>query len=374
MKKNILIALFIIIIASGSIIYFRSQNTSGEDKQDTRIEKALAKKDCPPKPKVPNFGPAYEGPLIDTHIHIPHIQEGPLSALSSSPTLGGNVTLGDYECVFNMEGTSKAFAFFPVFKEFKDIHLGIVKGASEQYQDIFVPFIMPPDSDNDLGGFPTVKAEILKEMLNVFPGLFRGYGEIGLYARRNDRGEIVGGAELPPDAERLKEIYPVIRDNNLLIYFHLGEGQQDSYEKTLSANPDINFIFHGDQLVLNENGEQNLKAIDEILNRHKNVYYGIDELYGDVWLLRPDKKKEEFLAHFENYKSLLRKDVATWKAFIERHPDQVLWGTDRGVANNWSMDPEVGMTLTRYARTFIALLAPEVQEKFAHQNAERLIK
>jgi hypothetical protein len=94
---------------------------------------------------------------------------------------------------------------------------------------------------------------------------------------------------------------------------------------------------------------------------------------GDVWLLRPEVSKEKFLSHFENYEQLLAKDLVTWKGFIERHPDQVIWGTDRGAFVIWSVDEEVGMTLTNYARAFIAHLDPEVQEKIAYKNAERII-
>ena len=69
---------------------------------------------------------------------------------------------------------------------------------------------------------------------------------------------------------------------------------------------------------------------------------------------------------------MLGKDLATWKDFIERHPDQVLWGTDRGVGSTWSLDPEVALTLNNYTRAFIGRLDPSVQEKFAYKNAERL--
>ncbi|HEY4527319.1 MAG TPA: amidohydrolase family protein, partial [Candidatus Paceibacterota bacterium] len=179
---------------------------------------------------------------------------------------------------------------------------------------------------------------------------------------------------LPPDSARMRAIYPVVRQHDLLVYVHLGEGQQTSFERALSENPDINFIFHGDQLIVyGQNGRQDLSALDEILTRHPNAFYGIDELYGDTWLLRPDVSKEKFFAHFKNYRELLQKDTATWKAFIERHPRQVLWGTDRGAIARWTMDPDVGIYLTRYARAFIALLDPAVQDLFAHENAERLL-
>src|SRR3989338_7570273 len=102
---------------------------------------------------------------------------------------------------------------------------------------------MAPDRDGDPYGFVTVDAQELTEMLNVYPGLFKGYGETGLY------GHPGGAPPLPPDSQRLVEIYPVVRDNNLMVYFHLGEGQKESWEKALAANRDITFIWHGDQLI-----------------------------------------------------------------------------------------------------------------------------
>ena len=99
----------------------------------------------------------------------------------------------------------------------------------------------------------------------------------------------------------------------------------------------------------------------------------MDELYGDAFMMRPEVSKEDFLAHFEQYEPLLETDLATWKSFIERHPDQVIWGTDRGAGAPWSLDIEVGEALTRYTRAFIGRLDPAVQEKYAHKNAESLL-
>lgn len=347
--------------------------SSGEG--NARVTRALAESECPEAPPAPDFGPMYMGPLYDTHIHIPHPPDGPeaLDFLPTSrPSLGTNLTIADYACTFTREGTGKVFAFFPVYSGEEETHLPIVKGTMERYPNLFIPFIMPPDRDDRPDGFPTVDASVFGDMLAVYPGLFRGYGEIGLYAR-GDHGGPTGAPALPPDSLRLREIYPIVRKNDLLVYFHLGEGQQAAFERTLAANPNITFIFHGDQLIVYENGGQNLTALDEILSRHPNARYGIDELYGDVWLLHPNKSKQEFFTHFDDYEILLEQDVATWKAFIERHPNQVLWGTDRGVANTWTMDPDVGMILTRYARAFIARLNPAVQENFAYKNAERLL-
>lgn len=307
----------------------------------------------------PQFGSvSYTGPLIDTHYHIPHFDG---TADSITPVLGDNIKISNIVCSLEQEDTNKVFAFFPVFHESDQAkYLQIARRTMELYPDTFVPFIMPPDRDNDIDGYPTVSADVLEEMLNVYPGLFTGYGEIGLYAR-----EPGGAAELPPDSERLQDIYPVVRENKLLVYFHLGEGHKDNFESILEQNPDINFIWHGDQLSIEE--------VEDVISNHPNAYYTIDELYGDVWMINPNKTKEEFLSHLQNYEALLEIDINTWKAVIERRPDQFMWGTDRSPAVLWSHDPEVGQALANYGRAFIARLATEVQEKFAYKNAERLL-
>jgi hypothetical protein len=157
------------------------------------------------------------------------------------------------------------------------------------------------------------------------------------------------------------------------VYFHLGEGQAEAYKKIIKANPDINFIFHGDQLIQCESCPQNLSQIEDILASAPNVYYEVDELWGDVFLLNPKKTREEFFAHFKDYQPLLEQDLATWKAFIERFPDQVIWGSDRGVVR-WTVDLQVSRQLTDYVRAFIARLDPAVQEKYAYKNIAKLLQ
>ena len=61
-----------------------------------------------------------------------------------------------------------------------------------------------------------------------------------------------------------------------------------------------------------------------------------------------------------------------WKNRIEQHPDQFMWGTDR--AADWHFDEEISILVEEFARAFTGRLSPEVQEKFAYKNAERLIE
>ncbi len=338
-----------------------------------RIDNAFSPASCPQVLGKKYGSLYYNGSLIDTHYHIPNIPDlfpGEIDEDEfdkTDPVLGQNIKITDIICTLNQENTTKVFAFFPVYSEIPEQMIEVVYQTMKNYSDKFVPFIMPPDNDDELNGSPTVDANVLSEMLNIKPGLFQGYGEIGLYAREN------GAKELLPDSQKLLEIYPVLREHSLIAYFHLGEGQKENFKRALQQNPDINFIFHGDQLILYDNGEQDLRNIDEILSSHPNVYYTIDELYGDEWLIKPEVTKEQFLEHLENYEVLLNKDLGTWKAIIEKHPNQFMWGTDRSDQVLWSHDPEVGQALANYARAFIARLNPEVQEKFAYKNAEKLI-
>lgn len=340
------------------------ETLSFEEGWEKRIDAALAPRYCFPVEGLTFEGDSYQGKLVDTHYHIANIPDSDPSdaeeeEIHDKPLLGIDLHIADTVCTLQQENTDAVFAFFPVYPEIPEQMIEVAKRTIEKYPHQFVPFLMPPDHDDDLEGYPTVDAKTLEEMLEVYPGLFQGYGEIGLYEREG------GSKELPPDSKRLQEIYPVLREHHLVVYFHLGAGHKDSLEKVAQENPDISFLFHGDQLGIEE--------IEELLETHPNIYYTVDELYGDVFLLRPEVSKEEFLVHFEEYESLLAKDLRTWKAVIERHPNQFMWGTDRNDRTLWSHDPEVGQTLANYARLFIAGLDPQVQEKFAYKNAEQLL-
>lgn len=246
-----------------------------------RIEKALALSPCPDiqEPEYP--ASYYQGPLLDAHLHIPAIPDWspkednfpeddvPKGRFGGPQALlGWNVKMSEIACTVKQEGTHKNFAFFPVYEGETSLYLlEIWNRAMHEYQQQFTPFIMSSGNDHEPDGFPTVDAKTLQEMLAVYPGLFEGYGEIGLYERENG-----GSPELPPDALRLQEIYPLVRENNLVVYFHLGEGHKDNFEKVLRQNPDITFIWHGDQLSVSE--------VKDILSEYPNVYYGIDEFFG----------------------------------------------------------------------------------------------
>lgn len=299
-----------------------------------------------------SWKPYYDGRLIDSHFHIP----SPLDIEPPRPVLGNNVTLADIDCTLKSEGTSNIFAFFPVFTSFSyQNFIDWTHKAEARYPKRFVPFIMPPGKDDVP---PTMGATKLKKMLKHNRGLFQGYGEIGLYDLPNRRAD-----DYAPDATIFQKIYPVVRQHKLMVYFHPGDNQVDNFEKTLADNPDINFLVHGDQI-------QN--DISNLMDQYSNIYYSVDMLYGDQYLLRADGTKQAFLDGFTDFETIMAIDLATWKPLIEAHPNRFLWSTDRGDAV-WTFDRNVGYTLANYGRAFIARLDPAVQEKFAYKNAERLM-
>ncbi len=345
------------------------------DPWEQRIADALRPADCKIALKEKLDAGVYQGPLFDTHFHIPSIPDaapfGNKDYLEEKlwASTGVNITIPEFACMLKNDGTSgKVFAFFSIYPNIDWQALKVAKLTMEKFPDTFVSFISPPDDDGSPTGSSSVDAETLDKMLNTYPGLFKGYGEIGLMHKPD------GAPALPPDSDKMNEIYKIIRKHNLLVYFHLGKNQQENLKRAAAANPDIKFIFHGDQLIDCATCTRDMSVIEDILKTSPNVYYGIDELYGDTFLQDPNNgSKEKLLAHFKDYEPLLQKDVKRFKKFIESYPDQVLWGTDRGVVL-WSNDVEVGLAFSNYTRAFIALLDPAVQEKFAYKNAEKLIK
>src|SRR3989338_8936244 len=248
--RSILIILISFILAGFANEY--SQNQPIETK-DNLVEqhwnnvftKAFLEVDCPPV-RDPNSLPDgyYKGPMIDTHIHLQSLPDGePGQPDYYGYNLGIKRSIDEWICMMDVEGTKQAWGFFPVWEPIIEESIDVVNRTMHAYPGRFFPFIMPPDDDGSLEGYPTVDSIELERMLNIKKGMFKGFGEIGLYGRED------GSSALPPDSQRLQKIYPIIRKHKLTIYFHLGEGQDKALESVAKANPDISFVFHGDQLI-----------------------------------------------------------------------------------------------------------------------------
>lgn len=333
-----------------------------------RIESALAPSPCPAAGQLELGVSDYTGPLFDTHFHLAWLWDAPPRAEGGDgyvpgfmPVLGKNITISQIDCRLEQDGTTRVLAFFPVAadrpEQLRSL-LAVVRRTMQQYPTRFVPFIMTPVPGEVS---PTVDGNALSDFLAVHPGLFQGYGEIVLYDVEDGRS----AEDFPPDAPILLDIYPIVREDNLLVYLHPGEGHQAGLERVLEENPDLNFLVHGEEIE---------SAIGDIMERYPNIYYTVNELHGRQYLLAPGGDKESLLAALEDFEPLIEHDLATWQDLIEAYPDRFMWGTDRGgFAGVWTYDLDVGQILVEYSRAFIGRLDPDVQERFAYKNIEALL-
>jgi len=358
MKKS-LNYLILVVVTVAVIFIFNSQIT-GESVWNKRIEAAFEPVDCPPVEEREYPDSYYKGPLTDTHYHLPNLPQSMFDDLDE-PALGREIKMGEIACNFKHEGTSGNFALFPVWPELPiKVQIEVARRTVDLYPDLFVPFVQPTEA-NDIR--PTMDAEALSEMLAIYPGLFKGWGESSLHKQEE------GLSDFPPDLPLFTEIYPIIREQEMVVWMHPGENQRDSFDLVLNQNPDINFIVHGDEI----KGD-----IEYLMGKHENMYFCINDLYADHFMYFDyDNEivltKEAFFAHLENYEPLIQADLRNWGDLIEAHPDQVMWCLDRDHQILWTYDRDVGVKLTDYARAFIGRLDPAVQDKFAYKNAERLL-
>lgn len=338
---------------------------------EERIEAALASTTCP-EIQAPTFPSGYyQGPLIDTHLHIPAIDDSSpdefrdnnaeMIARFGGPQalLGNNVLMSEIACSLKREGTMKNFAFFPVYDSMLKQSVQIARRTMQTYPALFTAFLMAPGPHDDV---PTLDAGTVENVLSYYPGLFKGYGEIGLYAIDGVRGDF------RPDDDIFQKIYPIVKRNKLLAYFHPGDKPKEGFARVLAEQPDIIFVVHGDEI----QGD-----IVSLIEKYPNIYYGIDAFWGedmDLFHAFVGKSKEKYLAMMEKeFDAVLEYEVKKWKPVIEKHPDRFLWGTDRGDAV-WNYDLEVGQMMVKFARAFIGRLDPKAQEKIAYKNAEAILK
>ena len=166
------------------------------------------------------------------------------------------------------------------------------------------------------------------------------------------------------------EMYAIAGQNKLVIMVHPRQEQKNAVDRILAKYPNINFLLHG--------GRDIEGWIPDLLEKYDNAFYSMDanlvQLYGwDRGQASASPTKEEFLAYFrQNFESILEEELEYWKPFIEKYPDQYTWGTDRWY--RWHFDAEVGGLLEEFGRSFIGNLDPEVQEKIAYKNAEKILE
>ena len=339
---------------------------------EKRIDAAFAPTVCAGSYQDDYPSTHYRGPLIDTHLHIPHLPDEPIGsegdddydkpkgadsdlydsiADEDRPRLGKTVNVNTIACTLQNEGTIKASAFFPVFLDIETHLVEVARRTMEVYPSQFVPFIQASGSEASI-----VEPDILRDFLEIYPGLFFGLGEVG-----DSPTEPINP---PPDSVLYTENFEVAQNHNLHVYYHVGEGHQENMARALERFPEITFIVHGDSV---------RPHIDDLMDRYPNIYFTFNDIFEEHTPLFRFGNKEEFMSVMQrDWDRLLDNAVALYKTSIEAHPDRYMWGTDRtDIA--WNYHEDVGRLLAEYGRAFIGKLNPEIQENVAYRNAELLI-
>ena len=150
-----------------------------------RVEEAFTHSDCPLATNLELDESDYKGPLIDTHFHMSHLWDAPLTADRDGegyerevlrgdfpmhkPILGKNHTMTEIACRLEREGTDSVHAFFFVESERPGqlrSYLDVVRRTMELYPARFVPFIQATCCNETV---PTVDARTLREYLEIYP-------------------------------------------------------------------------------------------------------------------------------------------------------------------------------------------------------------
>ena len=326
---------------------------SGGDVENSQLKEAK----CSLAPKQREFtkSPYYTGALIDSHVHMP-VSSKIVSTVAMQSGFHdmpyeGDVPIYSIACTFDSEGITKTFGFFVMPNAALSSSVRSAKSAKERYKEKIVPFFMPPPITSLHPAIADVENTISSNK-----GIFKGIGELAIYHYPS---------QVKPNDPYFLELYRIANEQHLIIMMHPPPNQQQVVEDIVKAYPNVTFLFHGEESMVN------------LIGKYPNAYFTIDasetQIYGyDAQHMNKKPTKEEWLDHFrKNFDINLDNSVNKWKTTIEKRPDRFLWGTDRWYS--WHFDPEVGGLVEEFSRSFIGQLNPDVQEKFAYKNAEMLL-
>jgi hypothetical protein len=322
----------------------------------------------------------YTGPLFDAHLHMPLLFAPPPGFQDEftepEAVLGTDITIDGLVCQMDKENINGIFGFYQIHDFIFDQAIKLAKDTEDKYPGRIVTFVLP---------VPTIVApEKLDRILDGagssfyrYPNdLIKGYGELALYSQ-----SYVGAN---PDDPNFLETYKILKKHDVIVMIHPKDRPKSQHLEPLSRaielNPDVKFLMHGCSL---SGFDCYTSDITKIMDKYPNAYYSLDtHLFspprGAPYMYDDSLNSEEKL--ISKLRQTLVQDVGNanfgaaqkeWKKMIENNPDQIMWGMDRGYT--WHFDDEVHGLLVEYSRAFIGGLDPEVQEKYAYKNAERLL-
>ncbi|MDP3645670.1 MAG: hypothetical protein Q8R25_01140 [bacterium] len=360
----------VIVICLVGIAYFVWNNLEDGAFRNLSLRGAASSKALCPSAFSPVMaaGPYYKGELLDAHLHLPVVSKA-VAEIGAEigqpcPVWDDALSLPYLHCLFGREGTTRAYGFHLLTKYSVTTEVKRAKEIEEQYPGMIVHFLMPAMFGPAIN--PDVSA--IRKALENNPGLFHGMGELKMYDGKS------------PDDPYVLELLELAREYKLIVMMHPFNDHKAAVEKIVRQYSDVTFLFHGIDYI-REKGDggvrDNRNWLKKLIANNDNVYYSIDgglPFFG--WLERHmgiAVPKEESLPYAKSkFGFYLEQDIGRYKEMIEMYPNRFLRGTDRQFLPHY--DKEVSALMEEYSRAFIARLAPSVQERFAHTNAEKLLE
>ncbi|MCP6719828.1 MAG: amidohydrolase [Patescibacteria group bacterium] len=309
----------------------------------------------------------YDGPLFDAHLHLTgqDSQDSP-EGIEYTKLLINSDNADEIFTMFDTLGVTGLIGFLPLNHDFfvireKKWTNPFLKQAMEignRYCGRIHPFLFP-DSLSGIKSRKYFTTKLIDDYVKKYP--IKGIGEIHV----DSENPLYKDIRLNDD--EMYELYDYAALNNLVVMIHPRESDLDDLHDALRDNPKTKVLLHSDEGVE--------KIIPLLIREHDNIYYSIDAGLMYPYSLPIDgMTKEEFLNNLhsdEMYHRILASALRYWKPLIEAHPDRIMWGTD--ALYSWHFDDDVYGEVTWFARDFIGGLSPEIQEKFAYKNADRLM-
>ena len=321
--------------------------------------------------EVSTSGGDYQGPLFDTHMHVGQGQAG-----SFPDARGWCDYLGRGGVLWNV-----VFYVPPP--------LGQAAIALRTFADTgpqLVPLLQPWAPSGPVagllqsGGFTEA---LLRGYLRP-TGTFAGVGEIPMYF------DDVRG--LAFDGPQLTAVFNVVNEMGGIVMIHPDEdGRTFStlaarVGPAIASHPEALFLFHGSFGVFD--------ALEPLLDRYPNVMYTLDTATllwaqpqrGEAAAWEPQNLMypegggpaggggaASFLGNIDRIgvERILAVNLERVVPRLRRHPDRIMWGTDR-TTNDWHYQDGPTEALIRISRALIGRLPSELQLPYAYQNGLRV--
>jgi len=310
----------------------------------------------------------YDGPLFDAHFHLLGSSSQVSDDSGANRLLINPENADDFFATMDKQGVIGLIGFLPTNHEnfvpdqvLNDFILKPAEAVVKRSCERIIPFLHP----DSLIGIPPKKLsdklpKLIDQGYREYPIPFRGIGEM----HTDFPNDMYANVRLNDPA--MFELYDYAAENNLIVMIHPKKSDLEDLDVALGYNPNTILLLHGDEGIE--------RIIPPLMEKHDNLYYSLDAGLMYPYSVPVDgMTKEKFLNNLQSnemYHRILASALHYWGPLIEAHPDRIMWGTD--ALSTWHI--EVYPELIGFARDFIGGLSPEIQEKYAYKNAERLLQ